>query len=335
MFLVEHFACTSHQSGDNLLKIAGEYKMDTSAKPKRGLMALLANTSQQASPPTTEASAPTPEGASLLELSITAIRANPNQPRTTFEPEALNDLAASIKAQGVIQPVVVRPLKPEERRDNHEYELIAGERRWRASQLAGIKVIPAVIKPIWQDRDILLLSLVENLQRDDLDPIEEALAYDRLIKTFNLTQEQVADGVGKNRSTISNSLRVLELPQNVQDALKSRKLTLGHAKALLTIPDAKLQAQLAAKAQGENLTVRDLERLIAAEKPARKGALSRPSRVMTRKYVNADHQEVEQRLRERFGTRVRIEDGATAGRIIIEFYSVEDFNRIAKLMGAD
>ena len=311
--------------------------MDNEIKPKRGLMALLANTSQQAPPPSAPVNQATAGTATLSDLPINSIRPNPNQPRTTFEPAALHELAASIKAQGVIQPIVVRPLKPEERHDAHEYELIAGERRWRASQAAGLKSIPAVVKPVWQERDILLLSLVENLQRDDLDPIEEAVAYERLIKAFNLTQDQVAEGVGKSRSTVTNMLRVLELPQTVQDAIKKRELSLGHAKALLTVPDPKLQAQLAAKVQGESLTVRALERLIAADKePTRKsGALGRPSRVMTRKYVSADHQEIEQRLRERFGTRVRVEDGATAGRIVVEFYSVEDFHRITQLMGLE
>ena len=313
--------------------------MDSAAKPKRGLMALLANTSKPAEPtttaPTSAAATNTSDGLALLDVDISTVRANPNQPRTEFDPEALNELAASIKTQGIIQPAVVRPLKPEEHgTSTHRYELIAGERRWRASQLAGLKTIPVVVKNTFVERDILLLSLVENLQRDDLNPIEEALAYDRLAKTFNLTQEQIADGVGKGRVTIANFLRLLDLPENVQDAIKSRKLTMGHAKALLAVPDAKIQAQLASKAQAENLTVRDLERLIASDRPKPKaGALSRPSRVMTRNYINSDHQEVEKRLREHFGTRVRVEDGTTAGRITIEFYSVEDFERIMKLMG--
>jgi len=316
--------------------------MDGTVKPKRGLMALLANTSQPtaAAAPNNSAmaeKASTDAGLTYSELSIATIRANPNQPRTTFDPAALSELAASIKAQGVIQPVVVRPMKPEEiGNSEHRYELIAGERRWRASQVAGLTVLPAIIKQKLEDRDILLLSLVENLQRDDLDPIEEALAYDRLAKTFNLTQDQIAEGVGKSRPTVSNMMRILELPQTVQDAIKKRQLTIGHAKALLTIPDPKLQAQLAAKIQGESLTVRDVERLISAERPtAKPGALGRPSRVVTRKYVSAEHQDIERRLREHFGTRVKVEDGATAGRIVIEFYSVEDFNRIVNLMGAE
>jgi ParB family chromosome partitioning protein len=311
-----------------------------STKPKRGLMALLANTSKNAPAAAAATTETTPEagndGLSLLEVPIQSVRANPHQPRTEFDPDALNELAASIKVQGVIQPAVVRPLKPEEVAGEHRYELIAGERRWRASQLAGLKTIPVVIKPTFEDRDILLLSLVENIQRDDLNPIEEALAYDRLAKTFSLTQDQIADGVGKSRTTVANTMRLLDLPQTIQDALKSKKLSPGHAKALLAVPDPKIQSQLAAKAQAEGLTVRDLERLITADRPkAKAGALSRPSRIMTRNYVNSDHQEVEKRLREHFGTRVRVEDGATAGRVIIEFYSVEDFERIIKLMGVE
>jgi ParB family chromosome partitioning protein len=339
MFLVELFACRPFHSDDNRCALK-EKTMDSSVKPKRGLMALLANTSKNA-PAATDAipasgTTNPNDGLSLLEVPIQTIRANPHQPRTEFDTEALNELAASIKAQGIIQPAVVRPLKPEEVTGEHRYELIAGERRWRASQLAGLTAIPVVIKSTFEDRDILLLSLVENLQRDDLNPIEEALAYDRLAKTFNLTQDQIADGVGKSRTTVANTMRLLDLPQSVQDALKSKKLTTGHAKALLAVPNPKIQSQLAAKAQAEGLTVRDLERLITADRPkAKGGALTRPSRIMTRNYVSSDHQEVEKRLREHFGTRVRVEDGATAGRVIIEFYSIEDFQRIIKLMGAE
>ncbi|HYG75732.1 MAG TPA: ParB/RepB/Spo0J family partition protein [Planctomycetota bacterium] len=322
-------------------------------KPKRGLSALLATTTQAPQPPVI-INAP-PPGAPMVsamaekpstagtqnvitnaEIPLSAIRPNPTQPRTNFDPEALAELAASIKARGVIQPLVLRQLKPEEISGELKYELIAGERRWRASQIAGLKTVPAVVKHGYDAREILLVSLVENLQRDDLNPIEEAIAYQRLASTFNLTHDQIAEGVGKNRATVSNMIRVLDLPSTVQDAIREKKLSLGHAKILLGVPDAKLQAQLASKVQGENLTVRDLEKLIAWESASSKLPVkSSPSREKGSRNtrVAPPHlQEAENQLREHFGTRVSIEEGLRKGRIIIEFYSVEDFERITKLM---
>jgi ParB family chromosome partitioning protein len=315
------------------------------AKPKRGLSALLASTTPA---PQAQTSAPAtgqaPQAAQPVvvnsvtsgDVPLTSIRPNPSQPRTHFDPDALKDLAASIKARGLIQPVVLRQLRPEEISGETKYELIAGERRWRASQMAGLTAVPAVIKQVFDQRDILLLSLVENLQRDDLNPVEEAQAYQRLAANFNLTHEQIADGVGKSRATVTNVLRILELPTSVQDAVKTRKLSVAHAKLLLTIPDAKIQAQLAAKAQGESLTVRDLERLIASDSRDEAPRPSLPARKKgsqgTR--VAPPHlQDAERQLREHFGTKVSVEEGGRKGRIVVEFYSVEDFARITKLMG--
>lgn len=315
--------------------------MDEVAKPKRGLMALLANTSQN--PPPTAPGVSTASAGSaaagvpqLSDVPIKAIRANPNQPRTNFDPAALSELAASIKAQGLVQPVVVRHLKPEEVVGEAKYELIAGERRWRASQIAGLTAIPVVVKKVFNDRDILILSLIENLQRDNLNPVEEAVAYDRLSKIFNLSHEQIAEGVGKNRASISNGIRILELPSTVQDALRHGHLSIGHAKVLLSIPDTNIQAQLASKAQAENLSVRDLERLVAAtpeqSKPTQIRAKSKKGQRNAR-VAPAHIQEIEQELREHFGTRVHVEEGLHKGRILIEFYSVEDFDRIVSAMG--
>ena len=310
------------------------------AKPKRGLSALLSSTTQApVSTPAMAASAQPPvinSPVSSGDIPLTAIRPNPSQPRTNFDPEALKELAASIKARGLIQPVVLRQLRPEEATAEVKYELIAGERRWRASQMAGLQAVPAVIKQVFDQRDILLLSLVENLQRDDLNPLEEALAYERLAATFSLTHEQIADGVGKSRATVSNMLRILELPTSVQEAIKTRRLSVAHAKLLLTIPDARLQAQLAAKVQGEDLTVRNLERLIsldtAAPTPAETGTSRKRGTHGTRS-TPAHLQEAERNLREHFGTKVSVEENARKGRIVIEFYSADDFARITKLMG--
>jgi ParB family chromosome partitioning protein len=303
-------------------------------RPKRGLGALLAATNQPYN---------ASDAASVIstsEVPIHSVQPNPSQPRTHFDPAALEELTASIKERGLIQPIVVRPLRPEEVRGQAQYELIAGERRWRASQAAGLTNIPVVIKPVFDERDILLLSLVENLQRDDLNPIEEATAYANINLKFNLTHDQIAAGIGKSRAHISNLIRILELPSAILDALKSRKLSLGHAKVLLTIPDAKLQSHFAAKAQAENLSVRDLERLIVgsvlspnpteasqtsdATSPRRKG--SRRTRTSSPQL-----QELEQRMREHFGTRVTIEEHLHKGRVIIEFYSAKDLERIVAL----
>lgn len=281
-----------------------------------------------------------PDVIMTAEISLKAIRGNPKQPRTYFEPNALAELSASIKAHGLIQPVVVRQLTPDEAKGEVWYEIIAGERRWRASEMAGLEKIPVVIKKTFSDRDILLLSLVENIQRDDLNPLEEAIAYDRLAKTFDLTHEQIAEGVGKSRATISNSLRILELPSGVQDALKTKKLTIGHAKVLLAIGDPAIQNSLAAKTQAENLTVRDLEKLVAWEASgggdASKPKLPVKSKKGAKAHVAPAHlQEAERRLREHFGTKVIVEEGLRKGRLVVEFYSVEDFERIVGLMGVE
>lgn len=321
--------------------------MDPLNRPKRGLGALLAATTQPAPSHPGETTQSAPVSISTAEVAILSIRPNPDQPRTVFEPVALKELADSIKAQGLIQPVVVRPLKPDEVTGEVKYELIAGERRWRASQLAGLTAIPIVVKAVFDERDILLLSLVENLQRDDLNPIEEAVAYEKMSTRFNLTHEQIANGIGKSRVYITNSIRMLELPSSVIDALKSRKLTPGHARILLSIPDAKLQSHFAAKTQAENLTIKDLERLtIGTLKPehsegnslakrSSSGSSTHPPREKGSRGTRlptAEVQELERKLREHFGTRVSIEESLRKGRIVIEFFSVDDLNRIVNLI---
>lgn len=310
--------------------------MEAAQQPKRGLSALLASTTRGAGAVPAQ-----PSGASAVtngEVPIAAIRANQAQPRTHFDAEALSELAASIKSQGLIQPLVVRKLKPEETTGGHQYELIAGERRWRASQVAGLTNVPVIIKSVFNDRDILLLSLVENLQREDLNPIEEALAYDRLGKAFGLKHEEIAASVGKARATVSNALRLLDLPETVKDALAKGQLSPGHAKVLLAIPDARIQAQLASKAQAEGLNVRDLERLVsfqAEAKPSFSERLRGAKKSRGARMAAPELQEAERRLREHFGTKVTVEEGIRKGRIVIEFYTVEDFQRITKLMNVD
>lgn len=310
--------------------------MDQDNRPKRGLGALLAATTA----PSFNSSTPT-AGVQTAEVPVTTIRRNLAQPRTEFDPIALEELAASIKARGLIQPVVVRPLKPEESDGTTKYELIAGERRWRASQIAGLSAIPIVIKAVFDDRDILLLSLVENLQRDDLNTIEEATAYEKLGRMFTLTHDQIAEGVGKSRAYISNMIRLLELPPNVLELIKTKKLSTGHGKILLGIPDPRLQQHLASKTIAENLSVRDLERIVQGdqeedddEEDPLKAPRKKNSR-STRAPSTSELRALEQRLREHFGTKVRIEEGSRKGRIVIEFYSTDDLDRISGLMGLE
>ena len=303
-------------------------------RPKRGLGALLAATTSS------DPSNNTP--VTSAEVPILSIRPNPAQPRTDFDPVALQELADSIKARGIIQPLVVRPLKPEEAIGDIKYELIAGERRWRASQIAGLDQVPVVIKNIFDERDILLLSLVENLQRDDLNMIEEAHAYDKLAKSFNLTHDQVALGIGKSRAYISNSIRLLELPSSVLDAIKNKQLSPGHGKLLLSVPDPKLQRHLSAKTIAENLTIRELERLTTdtlsvpttQEPPQPKYSFPITQRKRSRatRLPTAEVQDLERKLREHFGTKVMIEERLRKGRVILEFYSADDLTRIIGLL---
>jgi ParB family chromosome partitioning protein len=315
--------------------------MDQTVRPKRGLGALLAATTHVA---------PAHGDANIIatEVPILSIRANPTQPRVSFDPEALNELAASIKERGLIQPIVVRPLNPGESDSGAKYELIAGERRWRASQIAGLTNIQIVVKQVFDDRDILLLSLVENLQRDDLNPIEEASAYDKLSKTFHLTHEQIANGVGRSRVSVTNAIRMLELPEAVQDALRSKKISPGHAKVLLSLPDAKMQSHFAAKVQAENLTVRELERLTIgtlsegtaevssdSQSDTSENGISRGRSTRGTRLPSAEVQELERKMREHFGTRVKIEEGMRKGRILIEFFSQQDLQRILTLLKID
>lgn len=221
--------------------------MDTHTPPKRGLSALLASTVKK-----TDLVSESIEQSGqvfMAELPISTIRPNPGQPRTNFNEASLNELASSIKAQGLVQPIIVRKLKPEEASGTVQYELIAGERRWRAAQLAGLTQVHAIVKSVFSPKDILVLSLVENLQREDLDAIEQAKAYDNLSKASGLKHEEIADAVGKSRATVTNTIRLLELPSSIQDAIKSKHITPAHALILLSVPDSKLQSQLAAKVQ--------------------------------------------------------------------------------------
>ncbi|MDQ5846019.1 MAG: ParB/RepB/Spo0J family partition protein [Acidobacteriota bacterium] len=276
----------------------------------RGLGALLS----------AEGTAPAPDDAS--EIPIDLIDAGALQPRTTFDEAKLNELARSISANGVVQPLLLR-------RKDGRYELIAGERRWRAAQRAGLTRVPAVIRDVSDDK-VLELALIENLQREDLNPIEEARAYKRLIDTVGLTQESVAERVGRDRSYVTNYLRLLRLPEDLQQLLESGRLSTGHARTLLGTDQIDIQRRVARKIIEQDLSVRAVERLmrqLSQPRAAKRKTAATPQQ-------DANIRAAENRLRRQFGTQVRIVQGvgSTAGRIEIEFYNSADLDRLYRLL---
>ncbi len=252
----------------------------------------------------------------IMELALDRIAPNEYQPRKTFDDAKLKELAASIKEQGVIQPVIVH-------RSGDGFRLIAGERRWRASRLAGLKTIPAIVKEASQ-RALLEMALIENIQREDLNPLEAAEAYKRLQDEFKLTQEDLAKRVGKERSTVTNFLRILHLPREVKLELAAGGLSMGHAKALLSLERARDQIQTAAAIVKKGLSVREAETLAARlKRPPKERKASRSVAITS----------VEERLRKSLGTKVCITEKATGGRIAIDYYSDEELDRILEKIG--
>ncbi|NLN17101.1 MAG: ParB/RepB/Spo0J family partition protein [Firmicutes bacterium] len=252
----------------------------------------------------------------VQQINLDQIRPNPFQPRRTFDEASLEELSDSIRRQGVLQPVVVRPM-------GEGYELIVGERRWRASAKAGLKEIPAIVRHV-SDEEMMAQALVENIQREDLNPIEEAHAYRQLMQLAGLTQEELAAMVGKKRPTIANSLRLLSLTAEVQQMVLEGKLSAGHAKVLLSL-EGKEQVKAAVQVVEKGLSVRETERLVQslAKKKVPRGTTKKPSS------LSPQLAQVENMLQEALGTRVRIKPrGKSAGRIEIEYYTSEDINRI-------
>jgi ParB family chromosome partitioning protein len=273
----------------------------------RGLGALL---------PTAEEVATAEPGAGLAELDVAEIHPNPRQPRTEFRAEELDELAASIREQGILQPVVVRP------RSQGGYELLVGERRLRASKLAGATRVPAIIREA-DDRQALEQALVENLQRADLQPLEEAAAYRNLTDLFELTQEEVARRMGKSRVYVTNTLRLLDLPDEVKVLMADGRLQAGHARALLGIKNAARLVAAAKRAADHGLTVRQIEELVRSEDVTR--AEREP--VAKRRFPD-----LEDSLGDHLGTEVRIESGRGRGRIVVSFGSRDDLHRIVELL---
>lgn len=260
------------------------------------------------------------------EIRIDLIRPNPYQPRRDFDDASIEELAQSIRAHGVIQPITVRPV-------DGAYEIAAGERRWRAAKYAGLGTIPAIVKP-FQDEEMLQVALVENLQREDINPIEAARAYQQLMDLFGDTQEQIAQGIGKSRTAVSNTLRLLKLPLEIQERISSGHLTEGHGRALLAIEDEAERRKIWRKIEADGLSVREAERLVRQAGRAREKATGRPSGKAARRDPNL--QAIEEELQRSLGTRVEIRyDKRTArGTIAISYYSFDDLERLARLLSA-
>ena len=253
-------------------------------------------------------------------LPLSAIKPNPFQPRHDFNPESLDSLAQSISQLGVIQPITVRAIKDE------EFELISGERRLRAAKLAGIEKIPAYIRPA-KGEQMLEMALVENVQREELNPIDVALGYQRLIDEYELTQEDVARRVGKQRSTIANFLRLLHLPPNIQIGLRENALTPGHARALLALRNEKTQQKLFEEIQRQDLSVREVERRVKLQQKQTRKPKTTP--ILRNPHVV----DVENELRKYLGTKVRVKESTKdRGQIEIHYYSKEDFSRVLDLL---
>lgn len=250
----------------------------------------------------------------IVEINLSELRANPYQPRKNFDEEALNELASSIKEHGVFQPIIVK-------KSIKGYEIIAGERRFRASKLAGMQTIPAIVKD-FSDEEMMQIALLENLQRENLTSIEEAKAYKSIIESMNITQDELAKKVGKSRSHITNILGLLKLPASVQDMVLYNKLSMGHARVLSKLDDPKIVEDLAQRVITEDLSVRKLESIVYDNEE---------KEVKTKKNTNNEYKYMENFLKEKLGTNVKINNN----KISIKFSNVQDLNRILEIMNID
>lgn len=263
----------------------------------------------------------TEDGNSTVVLKISEIEPNREQPRHEFNEESLRELADSIAVHGVLQPLLVRPIA------GGGYQLVAGERRWRASRMAGISEVPVVIREM-TDAEMMQLALIENLQREDLSPVEEALGYKALIDAHSFTQDEVAKSVGKSRPAVTNALRLLNLPDEIIEMLKNEEISAGHARALLAFSDKELMIKVAKSIQAQDLTVRDIERL------AKKESKQKQELAEQIKPLPTYYKEVELSLNEHLSRKVKVIKGkGDKGTLEIEFYSEEDLGQLAQLLG--
>lgn len=258
----------------------------------------------------------------VLNIRINEVRANPYQPRKTFNDDSIKELAESIKQQGVIQPIIVR-------RVLRGFEIVAGERRYRASLLIGNETIPAVVREL-TDTQVMEIALIENVQREDLNAIETAIAYETLISKFNLTQEELSVKVGKSRSHIANFVRLLSLPETIKEYVSRGTLSMGHARALAGIKDVEIQVELASQATEYGWSVRELEDKVSAVNEPK----SKQKKKVTQTKRDPFIENVESELRERFQTSVKIKASKNKGRIELEYYTKQDLERILELLQA-
>lgn len=256
---------------------------------------------------------------SEIMVPILKVEPNPNQPRRQFDEDSLQELADSVKQYGILQPLIVK---------KHEkfYEIIAGERRWRAAKLAGLKEVPVLIRD-YAENEIVEIALIENIQREDLNPIEEALAYKRLMEEFSLKQDQVAAKVSKSRVAITNSLRLLKLDQRVQNLLSEEMITTGHARALLAIDDPDQQYETAMKVFDEKLSVREIEKLVKQMSKKKKETPKEEDKIQEYLFAN-----IEESLKQALGSKVNIKNRNNKGKIEIEYYSKEELDRLVDML---
>ncbi len=254
----------------------------------------------------------------LIELRISMIEPNHDQPRKDFDEDALITLSNSIAEHGIIQPIIVSPS------ENGFYKIIAGERRWRAAKMAGLREIPAIVRT-YEKQKAAEVAMLENLQREDLNPIEEAEGYKNLMENFGLTQESLSRSLGKSRSAIANSVRILSLPQNIIDMVRNGLISEGHARTLLSIEDDAEKQRLAEEIINGKLSVRDTEKIAGEKKTAKK--------IAEKKEISPEIKEMEKRLSDNFGSKVKIITGRKKGKIEIEYYGNDDFTRIMEKLG--
>jgi ParB family transcriptional regulator, chromosome partitioning protein len=297
----------------------------------RGLDALLS--SARPAPPAVPAPAtgaeppapPKPADSALREVPVDLLRRGKYQPRVDMREDSLTELAESIKAQGVVQPIVVRPVPNPMGNGETQYEIVAGERRWRAAQMAGLQTIPAVVRDI-PDESAVAVALIENIQREDLNPIEEARSLHRLIEEFGLTHADAADAVGRSRVTVTNLLRLLELPRPVREMLERRELDMGHARALLGIESPELQFELAERACKQHWSVRVTED--AVRKVAGTQGAAKPSKAAARGASDPNVRRLEADLSEKLAAAVSIEHGPKGGRVVIRYNGLDELEGI-------
>ncbi len=287
----------------------------------RGLSALLSDTPVEEKLEVDVASPAKNANGSINEISIDEIETNPFQPRQHFDQDALKELSESIKVHGIIQPITVRRL------NRNQYQLISGERRFQASKLAGLTSLPAYIRSA-DDQQMLEMALIENIQRENLNPIEISLSYQRLITECNLKQEELGERVGKNRSTVTNYLRLLKLPPDIQIALRDNKISMGHARAIINVDSADSQLYIFKKTLSEDLSVRKVEELVREVMTRSQSE----EKVKTESGVPKEISHLQSRLSSHFGTKVSVKSDGKKGDIRIPFLSVEDLNRILDIL---